>query len=146
MTRETWNALEAMFEAHPVTVAGPVPKADVDAAFAGWPFALPDDYRSFVEAFGGAIVGALPIYGLRAARAMGKAEGSALAMTERFRKKRWPGIDTWLIVSMDQAGNPIGLTADGAVWISDHDAGSVDALASSFEDFLRTRCLELKAH
>jgi hypothetical protein len=74
---------------------------------------------------------------------MGRGEGSALEVTDRYRRQGWRGVEDWLIISMDHAGNPIGLTRDGKIWISDHDFGQVTVIANSFEDYLRKQCLKL---
>ena len=144
MKTDTLTTLEAMFQRHPVMGAEPVARAEIDALETSIGFQLPADYREFVEKFGGAIVGPFSIYGLRAARAMGAGESSALKVTDRFRADGWPGVEKWLVVSMDQAGNPVGLDASGRILISDHDAGAVQPLASSFEEYLRKWCLKLE--
>ncbi len=105
------------------------------------PFA--SDYREFVRRYGGAVVGPYPIFGLRRAEPMGTNEGSVVEITRRFHQKRWPGTEAWVVFSLDHAGNPIGMDKDGKVWISDHDAGAVQLLAPTFEEYLRRRCLKL---
>jgi hypothetical protein len=75
---------------------------------------------------------------------MARNEASVVEVTRRFRQKRWPGTDTWLVISIDHAGNPVGMDRAGKVWISDHDAGTVESIANSFEDYLRKRCLKLR--
>jgi hypothetical protein len=143
MKAETIQALNDGFEKHPVTVAGCVPRPEVDTLEKQIGFRLPEDYKEFVTRYGGGIVGSFSIFGLRAAHAMAVAEASALEVTHRFRKFDWEGTSNWLIVSMDLSGNPIGLDPRGKVWISDHDAGGVRELAPNFEEYLRKWCLKL---
>ena len=145
MKNETLEVLETFFRKTPIMRAGPVPRAEVDAAFSHFRFALPEDYKNFVETYGGAIVGPYRVFGLRKAVPMGVKEASALDVTNRFVKQRWPGTEDWLVISTDHSGNPVGLAADGRVWISDHDNGQVTVIASSFESFLRQYCLKLPA-
>lgn len=137
MRIETIEALDALFERLPIMKAGPVSRAEVQKAFSRFRLPAAGDYQTFVESYGGAIVGPYRVFGLRRAPAMGANEGSALEVTERFVKQGWPGVENWLVISMDHSGNPIGLAADGQVWISDHDNGQVVVIAPSFETFLR---------
>jgi hypothetical protein len=132
-----------MFQESPVMCAGGVDRIEVDTLQNQIGFELPPDYREFLEKFGGAIVGPYSVYGLRASEAMGDDESSAMKVTERFRADGWLGTDRWLVVSMDHSGNPVGLDRDGKIWISDHDAGGLQILASSFEDYLRKWCLKI---
>jgi cell wall assembly regulator SMI1 len=142
MKSDTLNALERMFHESPVMCAGAVNRTEVGALENQIGFRLPADYREFVERFGGAIVGPFSVYGLKASEAMGDEESSAVKVTKRFRADAW-GTDKWLVVSMDHSGNPVGLDPDGKIWISDHDARTVEILASSFEEYLRKWCLKL---
>jgi SMI1 / KNR4 family (SUKH-1) len=145
MNSDTLERLDSHFRKFPILRAGPVPREEVGSAFAQFYFPLPDDYLAFVEAYGGGIVGPYPIYGLRRAAEMGSDETSALEITDHFIKQGWPGTKKWLIISMDHSGNPIGLAADGQIWISDHDHGQVATIAPTFESFLRKWCFNLPA-
>ena len=143
MDRDTIQRLEQDFSRHPVTVAGSVSTSRVRDLERDAGFVLPADYKEFVARYGGAIVGPYPIYGLRAAKAMGKNEGSALEVTSHFRSEGWSGTEDWLVISTDHAGSPVGLDRDGRVWIADHDAGEVVVIAGDFEEYLRVVCLGL---
>ena len=70
-------------------------------------------------------------------------EWSVVEVNRRYRADRWPGVDGWLIVSADHAGNPMGIAGDGRVWVSDHDSRDLALVAESFEHFLRKECLTL---
>lgn len=143
MRAETLHALDTMFRESPVMCAGTATREEVDQLESSIGFRLPDDYREFVERFGGAIVGPFSVYGVQGSDAMGDDESSALDVTNRFRSDGWQGTDQWLVVSMDHSGNPVGLDREGKVWISDHDAGAIQELAPTFEDYLRRWCLKL---
>lgn len=76
---------------------------------------------------------------------MANNENLFVEVTKRFRQKDWPDADKWAVISMDHAGNPIGLDQVGKVWISDHEEGAVQVLANDFETYLRKKCLNLNA-
>lgn len=135
--------METDFQRYRQLWAEPVPDSEVKKLEEYVGFALPEDYKGFVVLFGGAIVGPYSIFGLRSAEAMGTDEASAIVITERFRQKRWPGTEEWLVVSMDQAGNPVGIDLEGRVWIADHDAGAVEVISGTFDEYLRRKCLKL---
>lgn len=141
VSAETWDALDRLFERSPDLKAGAVPLSEIEQAEQALGVTLADDYRRFVARYGAAIVGALPVYGLGRARPMGKSEASFVDVTRRFRGQGWPGVEAWTVISMDHSGNPVGLDASGAVWISDHDAGTIEKLADDFEGFLTQWCL-----
>jgi len=142
MQQDTINTLDAFFQKTPIMKAGPVPRPEIDTALGNFQFSLPEDYLTFIEKYGGAIVGPYRIYGLRKAPSMGSKEASVLDITDRFVKQHWLGVENWLVISTDLSGNPIGLASDGKVWISDHDHGQVTVVATSFEEFLRSWCLK----
>ncbi len=143
MRAETWELLARELEAWPDLVAGAAGADEVRRACHSLGVEPAQDYLEFVVRYGAGIVGPYRIYGLGRAEAMGVDEASMVAVTEHYRGPRWPGVEAWLVVSMDHAGNPIGLAEDGTVWLSDHDAGEVVQIASSFEDYLRRQCLHL---
>ena len=143
MRQETWQAIDEMFREDPVLCAGEVPYEEIDAAAIQAGFRLDPDYREFVHRYGGAIVGPYPIYGLRRVQVMGRKEVSVFDLTREFRRQGGPGVNEWLVFSIDHAGNPIGLDKDGNVSICDRDAGVVQVIAKSFEEYLRKRCLKM---
>jgi SMI1 / KNR4 family (SUKH-1) len=143
MRKQTWQALEDMFSEDPILKAEAVKPAEVTAAERNIGITLPEDYKEFIRRYGGAIVGPFPIYGLRRSEPMGDDSSSFLEVTKSFRLDHWSGTDKWVIISIDHAGNPVGLDADGKVWISDHDARAIQLLAPNFEAYLRKWCLKL---
>ena len=142
MNQTTVARLDADFAEYPMLVAGPVEEAAVNELEAAVGFQLPSDYRAFVMRYGGAIVGAYSIYGVGASDAMGDNESSAMQVTERFRMQKWPGTGSALVVSTDHAGNAITLNAEGRVHRFDHDNGTTEQLAESFEDLIVNWCLK----
>lgn len=120
----------------PVLVAEGAPADEVDRAERAVGVSFGADYREFISRYGGAMVGSLPILGLRKAEVMGDDSFSVVAVTESFREDRWDPNREWAVISIDLAGNPIGLTAAGQVWAADHDAGDITLRASSFEEFV----------
>jgi hypothetical protein len=138
MKEETWKILEVEFQRSPILRAGGVSDEEIDAASEGIGITFPDDYREFLRRYGGATVGAYHIVGLRQSETM--SNGSVTSVNNDFRIKGWPGIESWLIISVDHGGNPIGFAPDGQIWISDHDFGIVKPIAQDFEDFIHNYC------
>lgn len=136
MNEIIFSKLDANFSKHPVLVAGPASEATVTQIETWIGFTLPDDYKAFVTRYGGAIVGPYSFFGHGASDAMGDDESSAIRVTERFRSQRWPGCESTLVISMDHAGNAITLDQQGFVHRYDHDSGTTEQLAVSFEDFI----------
>lgn len=143
MRDETWQALDDMFFRTPILKAEEVESDEIAAAERKVGVALADDYKEFIRRYGGAIVGPFRVFGLRKAAPMGRNEGSFVEITESFRRRCWPGAEKWAVISMDHAGNPVGLDAEGKVWISDHDTRAVQTIAANFEVYLRKQCLNL---
>lgn len=136
MSPETIRRLDDLFRTMPVLLGGPVSCGEIDAAEQHVGLKFAQDYRDFLERYGGGIVGSLPLLGLRQAEAMADDMFSVADVTDRFRAGGWKSTDEWVIISMDLAGNPIGLTLGGDVWVADHDAGETRILAPTFEDFV----------
>jgi SMI1-KNR4 cell-wall len=136
MIDRLFQVLDAEFEEFPVLVAAAAAPAEVDAIAAYAGFALPPSYRRFVERYGAAIVGALPVYGVGAAEAMAKSSASVVAVTEQFRSEKWPGTLSSLVISMDQAGNAITMGECGRIGSFDHDSGQDIEIARDFEGFI----------
>jgi cell wall assembly regulator SMI1 len=138
MTPATLQRLDDIFERMHVLRAEPVPVGEIDVAEQSLGIKFPADYREFLRRYGGAVVGSLPILGLRQAEAMGSDTYSVVDVTAKFRADRWKPTESWAVISVDLAGNPIGITSNGQVWISDHDVGDVRLVAPTFEQFITT--------
>ncbi len=136
MNPETIRRLDEIFSAMPVLLGGPVPSNEIDRAEQQVGVEFTHDYREFLERYGGAMVGSLPMFGLRQAEVMAGDTFSVVDVTARFRADKWEPTDEWGVVPMDLAGNPIGLTPEGEVWVSDHDSGETRKVAATFEEFL----------
>jgi hypothetical protein len=132
-----------MFAECPEDRAESVPDAEILAARDALGVDFPQDYIDFVRRYGAGMVGPSPILGLRRADAMSVDEWSLIDVNREFRASNWPGVDEWLIVSVDLGGNPVGISKDGRVWVSDHGFRQILCIADSFEDFLREECLDL---
>lgn len=142
MTKTMRELLDAKFEEFPVLVAGPAAPQAIQQIEEFGSFPLPESYREFVSRYGGAIVGAYPVFGSGASTAMADDQSSVIDMTDRFRADNWQGSDDSLVVSMDHAGNAIMLGQDGKIVCFDHDAGETDILAPTFERFIVDWCLK----
>ena len=147
MEEETWKRICDRFQRWPQDMASPVEASEFDFAMAGFEPNIDPDYRTFVLRYGGGFVGPNPIYGLRRTATMGIIGGTSTApdMTRWFRGKHWPGVDEWLIFSIDQGGNPVGFAKDQSVWLSDQmDFKQIVQIASNFEDYILKWCLQLR--
>ena len=135
MTPSTIQRLDALFAETPRLVGGgPVPRDEIDAAEQALGVTFDADYRAFIERYGGAMVGSLPVFGLRVSEVMAVGD-TVIAETRRLRQQGWQTIAGWAVISTDGNGNAIGMATDGHVYLSDHDA-QVVVVGSSFEDFV----------
>ncbi len=142
MRNQTWQALDDLFSKSPRLRAEEVERAEVIDAEREVGVKLAEDYKEFIRRYGGAMVKARPIYGVRKSIMMGNTD-TLEEVTKEFRQQHWPGTEKWAVISTDFDGNPIGLDAEGKVWISDHDRHVIQLLAPNFERYLRKWCLEL---
>lgn len=100
---------------------------------------VPTELREFLSELGSMMVGSLPIFGVEPAEVMG-VDDTIDAETLRFRREpAWRLPPDALVISNDGRGNPVVLTADGRVFLHDHDAIgglSVEPLATSFGEYV----------
>ncbi|HEY1786988.1 MAG TPA: SMI1/KNR4 family protein [Verrucomicrobiae bacterium] len=143
MRKQTWQTLDEFFADSPELKSEKVALAEIAAAEREVGVTLAADYKEFIHRYGGAIVGRFPIFGLRRAEEMGQDDSSFLKVTKFYREQHWPGTEKWAVISTDYDGNPVGLDAEGKVWISDHDARAIQLLSSNLEMYLREWCLKL---
>lgn len=145
MKEQTWTLIEEHFRNRPNSIAEPVSDEELSASIAELGFShVSTDYRQFILRYGAAEVGPYTIYGIRKTPGMGPYEGTFVEMTNQYRQDKWPEIDDWLIISTDLGGNPIGLSEDGSIWVSDPDCEVIPLLiASNFEEFLLKHCLKI---
>jgi hypothetical protein len=147
MSPEIWQAIDAFLFRWPDAKGGPVSGSEFEAKIGSSRPNIDPDYREFVLQFGGAMVGANPIFGLRSAKRMPSVGGCSTApeITRWFQGKKWPGVDEWFVFSLEQEFNPIGFAPDNSVWVSDQmEFKQITKIAESFEDYLRRWCLMLK--
>lgn len=140
MKQSTILMLDKDYTEFPVLYAGPAPISEITKIEEYANFKLPAEYISFLEKYGGALVGPYPIYGSGAAEAMGAKETSVIEVTERFRQQKWPQSESALVISVDHGGNAILLTPDHKIIRFDHDFGTWEELGDNFEDFLVNWC------
>lgn len=139
MNKATLERLRAEARSFPMMFATGVPDFEIEAAEAALGCEFTEAYVQFLREFGGAMVGSEPILGLRRADVMGVDAWSVVEATRRFRADGWAGADDRYVVSIDGAGNPIGVGRDGAVYLSDHHGGGLQKIAGDFEQFLSSR-------
>lgn len=136
------DRLDALFVADPFLKAGGVDESRIHAGEDAIGVAFTSDYRKFLSRYGGAMVGPYPIFGLARAEPMDEKLWSVVAVTRHFREQAWPGVDRWYVISMDHAGNPIGIDESGKVFSYDHDACETIEVAQDFESYLE-HCLSM---
>ncbi|MEZ4247162.1 MAG: SMI1/KNR4 family protein [Polyangiales bacterium] len=141
MKEDTWQRLERMLGEHRESlVAGPQPRALVEEAIRRLGRPLWPDYVEFLVRYGGAMVGADPIFGLGVCDVM-SVDDTVDVQTRRFRQAGWPGAERALVVSTDSRGNPVFLCDDGRIRTFDHDSGETVELCDGFESFVSTLAL-----
>jgi hypothetical protein len=146
MTNDTIERLNAEFAESAILYAESTPSATEVAEASreiGVPFSA--DYCEFLTAYGAAMVGPYPIFGLRPVAVMGNRRWSVVDVTREYRRNRLPSSDDWAIISEDHAGNPVGMDREGVIWIHDHDFGGIARIANDFEEYIRVHCLKLPA-
>jgi hypothetical protein len=141
MHEQTWRLLEEQFSEFPITRSSTPDPSLITEAEQQLGMTFHPDYAEFLRRYGAAIVGSLPIFGVENAIVLEGPQESVVEATKSFREHKWPGANVWYVISMDLAGNPIGIEEDGTVYISDHDAGGIYEHARNFEDFLLRHCL-----
>jgi hypothetical protein len=147
MKPETIDRLDAEFAEFPILRANGTPsKAEIALAEQQIGVPFDEDYREFLLRYGGGMVGPYPIFGLRPVDVMGTDHWSVLDVTRHYHSDGVLGVEQWVVISEDHAGNPVGMDAEGAIWIHDHDFGGISAIAGSFEEYIRDRCLKVPGH
>jgi hypothetical protein len=139
MKTDTWERLEECLSSA-ILRASPGTAVEIETAASAVGCTFHQDYREFLRRYGGAMVGSYPIFGIHPVDVMGN-QWSVAEMTKWFRSEGWPGTDDWYVISTDGTGNPIGVSPDGHVWISDHNVGEVAVIARDFESFIDEHCL-----
>jgi len=140
MNETTIARLDRLFSSRPILRAASTPTdTDVAQAEAALHVKFAADYVEFVKRYGGAMVGPLPVFGLRPVHVMGN-RWSVVDVTDWYREQKWPGANDWYVISEDGFSNPIAIDRQGLVVSYDHNTNEQVAIASSFEHFLES-CL-----
>ena len=144
MMQDTWGHLDSRFMTDPIMRAKEGPsRSELDDAAREIGVSVDPDLSEFIIRYGGAVVGAFPIYGLRPVELMGDDRWSIMTLTGLYRSQLPGLLEDWCIFSEDHAGNPIGIRPDGSVWIFDHDFGGADKIYDNFEMYIRKQCLNI---
>ncbi len=141
MRTSTFDRLDNEFSTFPIMRASDTPsEAEIAQAASALGVTFDDDYVAFLRRYGGAMVGSLPVFGLRPVKVMGE-RWSVVEVTQWFREEGWSGTGGWYVISEDGFGNPIGVAEDGRLMVFDHDSGQEQIVAEDFEHFLIEHCL-----
>lgn len=137
ISHEILQLLRHQRSAWPESVADGVPDVEIEDAERAFGVQLPEDYKSFVREFGGAVLGNENVLGLRRPEYMRGLSGTFPEATLRFRKKLPAEFKEMLVISVDGSGNPVGfLPGNPTVFIFDHDFGGRIDLAPSFSSYV----------
>jgi len=138
MNQTLEHALTQEFLAWQGSIATPVGLPEVRQAEAALGVLFPDDYRRFIERFGGAVIRGTSIFGLRQPDLMAEEPSSVVDQSIAFRQELPEPFANIIVISVDDAGNPIGfLPSNPSVITFDHNFGGRYELAATFEDYLR---------
>jgi hypothetical protein len=92
---------------------------------------IPSDYRWFLSACGGGVVGAEWVDGIQELPKTHDKFAAESAISEGWTMRNV------FIIGWDGSGNPFGICeATGKVLVEDHDLGGTHEMASSFEAFI----------
>lgn len=141
MKQSTFDRLDQFFGDAPFMCGGGVGADQIESAQRTLDVVFSPEYRQFLIKYGGALVGPYPIYGLARAEPMDEHLWSVTEVTRHFRDQNWPGVERVYVISMDHAGNPIYISADGKVMTFDHDAGRLAEVAPDLDAYLHA-CLD----
>jgi hypothetical protein len=147
MNQIIFDRLDQLFVEEPILRASGASPHEIQAAEQTLGVVFSEDYRWFLHMYGGAVVGPYAIYGLSRSELMDEKLWSVVSVTEHFRKQSWPGTAGAYVISMDHAGNPIGIDETGRAVSFDHDAGEMIEVANDFGSYLESCLARLpKAH
>jgi len=137
MKEETRAALQREFSRWEGSTASPVPHQEIQAAETALGVSFAEDYREFLREFGGAVIRGTSILGLRQPPLMPDEPASVIDQSMLFRSELPDPYDKIVVISVDDAGNPIGFVPpDPAIVTFDHNFGGRYHLASSFGEYL----------
>jgi hypothetical protein len=96
-------------------------------------------YKGIIARYGGLMLGSTPLFGLCPVPVMDEHLFSVVSVTQYFRAHGWPLGDAGYVISMDLAGNPVWIKADGSLVLHDHDLGDQVFVSGNLEDYLREK-------
>lgn len=136
LSRNTILALDAAFHAHPQEFAGPVSDIEIRIAEESLNTKFHDDYFQFLARYGGGVVGAQWILGVRKYEWAPDDFWSVVDQTLLDRSTYGTPYDRWYSISTDNQ-YPIGITKDGRVmgYYFDSSPTKVE-LAGSFDAYI----------
>ena len=139
MKSETLSKLEFFFKNFSVAMGKASSLAQIESSEESLKLKFVEDYKIFVQRFGGCVIGTKPVYGFENSEMLD--EATVVDLTEEYRKTEG-GNYTWLIIGFDLAGNYIGIDEGGKIMMYDHDFGKMVILAESFEEYVLTGLAE----
>ena len=132
------HALTQEFSTWDGSVATPVSPEEVRKAEAVLGVNFPNDYRQFIERFGGAVVRGTSIFGLRQPNLMPDEPSSVVDQSLAFRQELPTAYASIVVISVDGSGNAIGfLPSDPSVFVFDHNFGGRSDLAPTFDAYMQ---------
>lgn len=104
---------------------------------------FPEDYRTFLLEFGGAIISSYQILGLRKPAWAGESGWHIVDENKTYWNLKWPNIEDWVVFAIDN-GNPIGFNQrmNNSIYVSDLDVGYTGIIAFDFYDFVLRECFQ----
>jgi hypothetical protein len=100
-------------------------------------FKFPDDYKCFLLAYGGGMIGSNPVIGLGSTKDMSIHETDMHAAMS-FYYEPWMGSNV-VVISVDGLGNAWLLSLDG-VGFADHEEQKVNQKYKTFSEWLERYC------
>lgn len=136
MKPTTWNKLEKSFDDFSNLKSEPASAEQIKVVEDSLGVESNADYKEFILKYGGAIVGAFPIYGLHRVEPMDVNLWSVLGVTNRYRKEGWPNMSDRYVISSDHSDNPFVISNDGEIIVYNHDYDETVIVSETFEEFL----------
>ena len=130
--------LAKLASAYPFMVSRAATTGEIADTEAKLGVGLHADYATFLTHYGGAMLGAFPLFGVHPVEVMGQALNTVLDVTLFFRSQQWPHLGLNVVVSEDHAGNAIWMDDQGKLLSYDHDSGSLAVVADSLDHFINS--------
>lgn len=144
MRQNTWDAINKLLERFPDLRGEAVEFVEIELAALELGVRFPIDYAEYLRRYGSTQLGPYPIFGPRRASPMGRIHGTVVEATRSFYRHKSLANQNWIIFSVDTGGNPVAFDGEGKVWVHNSATGATEAIAESFEAYLRLVCLKAK--